>query len=329
MPFSFVFKGSSLKFYNRSYSIYNEFMSIFYFIFFYNKILKREKITIVHLNSLVLWPLLLVLPKSMKKIIHIREVLNDSLEAHIALLVIKRYATKIISIDPISDEAFSKYGKSVVILNPFNMKRARQLREKKDEIKLKYKIQADTFVISLIGRIEEAKGQDLLPSIAKKLIDKNVIFLIVGLPSGNYGKSCLDEFSKYSNIKYLGQINDMDPIYAITDILLRTDTIKYFPLGRTVWETIFSGGLAVLPVKREYNLAHLKDIISKYIFTYSYRDEDSATEIITSILQNNPNSLINSGFQTSDNSEQSATEFYNILQEICNHPDKEREAQIN
>jgi len=60
LPFSLVFKGGSSNFFKKVYRMYGEIISILYFIFVYNRILKREKITTVHLNSLVLWPLLVV-----------------------------------------------------------------------------------------------------------------------------------------------------------------------------------------------------------------------------------------------------------------------------
>jgi glycosyltransferase involved in cell wall biosynthesis len=252
----------------------------------------------------------------MKKIIHIREVPNNSIEARIAIFVITRYANKIISIDPISNEAFSNLKKSVVIFNPFNMKRARQLREKKDEIKLKYKIQPATFVISIIGRIEEPKGHNLLFEIVEKFTNQNLFFLIVGLPSGVYGKKFLEKSYHYKNIKYIGEINEIEEIYAITDIILRLDTVDYLPLGRTVWEGLFAGCICVIPVKRSFNIYPIQHLINKYIFVYKYCDPENLINMLKQIISEQSDTIQNTSYPIMDNSEENALQFDKILRDL-------------
>ena len=171
----------------------------------------------------------------------------------------------------------------------------------------------DTFIVSVIGQIHLYKGQHLISSIAKKINSDKIVFLVVGLPKGKYGKQCLEDSQQYSNVKYLGQIYDMDQIYAITDIVLRLDLIDYFPLGRTVWEGIFSGCLAVLPVKKGYNLSSIQNLLNKYIFVYDFLDMDNLASVLHSLLEKYPNAYEND-FPMSDNTEQSATEFFNVLQ---------------
>ena len=250
LPFSPVFKGATSDYIIRLFNIYKGIISIFSFLFFYNKILKREKITVVHLNSLVLWPILLVLPKSMKKIIHIREVPNDSIEAKIAIFVITRHATKIISIDPISNISFFKSGKSVVISNPYTMTKSRQIRQIKKSIKLEFGIPPESFIVSIFGLIGEQKGFDFFLKIIKSSIQiQNLIFLIVGKPSGRYGEKCVQLLNEYPNVKYMGEFTDTSKFYAITDVVIRCE--DYLPLGRTVWEGIFAGGFSSCSCKQK------------------------------------------------------------------------------
>ena len=289
--------------------------ALFFFIFLYPELLKKEKIQIVHLNSIVLWPILLVLPNNVRAIIHVREGFLNSIEAKIAQKIIREKASAIISIDHFCAIPFSGNPKSIVILNPFNMSKARMMKQSKNEIKKKYGISNDTFVVSVIGRIEKNKGQHLISSIAKKFNYDKIIFLVIGLPSGKFGKQSLKEIQQYSNVKYLGQINDMDQIYAITDIVLRLDLIDYFPLGRTVWEGIFSGCLAVLPVKKGYDLSSIQNLLNRYIFVYDYVDMDNLVSVLHSLLEKYPNTYKND-FPMSDNTEQSAIEFFNVLQKL-------------
>ena len=295
------------------YCFVKNLQALFLFISIYSKILKKEKIQVVHLNSIVLWPLLLVLPNKIRAIIHVREGFLNSIEAKIAQQIIRNKASAIISIDDFCAMPFSNNPKSIVILNPFNMSKARAMKQSKTEIKKKYGLSNDTFIVSVIGQIHLYKGQHLISSIAKKINSDKIVFLVVGLPKGKYGKQCLEDSQQYSNVKYLGQINDMDPIYAITDIVLRLDLVDYFPLGRTVWEGIFSGCLAVLPVKKGYDLSSIQNLLNKYIFVYDYIDMDNLASVLHSLLEKYPNTCEND-FPMLDNTEQSATEFFNVLQ---------------
>lgn len=298
----------------KLYSFVKNLQALFLFISIYPKILKKEKIQVVHLNSIVLWPILLVLPNNIRAIIHVREDFLNSIEAKIAQQIIRKKASAIISIDDFRDMPFSNNPKSIVILNPFNQSKARKMKQSKTEIKKKYGLSNDTFVVSVIGRIEPNKGQHLISSIAKKINSDKIVFLVVGLPNGKFGKRCLKNIQQYPNVKYFGQINDMDPIYAITDIVLRLDLVDVpIPIGRTVWEGIFSGCLAVLPVKKGYDLSSIQNLLNKYIFIYDILDMDNLASVLHSLLEKYSNPYEND-FPMSDNTEQSATEFFNVLQ---------------
>ena len=244
LPFSLVFKGGQSNFFKKLYRIYEGGLSIFYFIFFYNNLLKQEKITTVHLNSLVLWPLLLVLPRSMKKIIHIREVPDNSIEARIAIYTIKNLATKIISIDSTTDIPFVSSGKSRIVPNPFNMTESRRLREFKESIKMELGIPPESFVVSLLGPVGKQKGIDFLIKIIKESAHKkNLEFLILGNPQGLDGERYIRELMRFENVKYYTEQKDTKKFYAITDVVIRCE--DYLPLGRTVWEGIFAGAITL------------------------------------------------------------------------------------
>ena len=297
-------------------SIFINFRNLLFFLVYYYPILKREGVQLVHLNSVVLWPLLLILPKNIDAVIHIREGFNQTVESKIAIFVIKQKAKKIISIDSFCAQPFLNDQKSVIIMNPFNMSIARAMRKTKNEIKEKFGFSSNTFIISIVGLISEGKGQHILPRIAQKFLGQDVIFLVIGEQCGEYGKHCLEEFKEFANIKYLGQINEMNPIYAMTDVVMRLDTINYPPLGRTIWEGIFSGGLGLMPAKNSDDLSSISNWINDYIFIYDYANIENLDKVLKSIIEKYPNTVVDSGFNTSDNSEQSAIEFFNVLQKI-------------
>ena len=309
LPFSPVFKGVTSNYLIKLSYTYKEFIAIFSYLVYYNKILKQEKITIVHLNSLVLWPLLLVLPKSIKTVIHIREVPNNSIEARIAIFVITHYATKIISIDPISDISFSNSGKSVVISNPYNMTISRELRPLKNSIKSELGIPPESFVVSIFGLIGEQKGFDFFIKIINSSTQiKNLVFVIVGKPAGKYGEECIQLLKNYPNVKYLGEQNDTSKFYAITDVVIRCE--DYLPLGRTVWEGIFAGGLALVPVNKNDDISVIQEYLGKYIFTYQALNINSCVDTLTEIIKKYPGTVIDSGYPFSDNIATSAEQFF-------------------
>jgi len=312
LPFSPIFKGTTSNYIIKIYYLYNEFFALISYIFYYNKIIRREKITVVHLNSIVLWPLLLVLPKSVKIVIHIREVLINSIEARIAIFVINRHATKIISIDRISDIPFSKSGKSIVISNPYNMTASRQLRPSKKSIKLELGIPQESFVVSLFGQIGEQKGFDFLLKIINLSTQiKNLVFLIIGKPVGRYGDKCIQLLNTFSNVKCVGEQNDTSKFYAITDVVIRCE--DYLPLGRTVWEGIFAGGIALVPVNKNDDISVIQEYIGKYIFTYQALNVDNCIEILKEIMKKYPDTVFETGYPVSDNTSISAEQFFEVI----------------
>jgi glycosyltransferase involved in cell wall biosynthesis len=248
----------------------------------------------------------------MKRIIHIREVPIDSIEARIAILVIKRYANKIISIDPISDISFANSGKSTVILNPFNMTKSRQLRPLKKSIKSELGIPPENFVVSIFGRVEEQKGFDFFIKIIQSSIQiKGLVYAIIGKPSGKYGEKCIQLLNNYTNVKYLGEQTDTSKFYTITDVVIRCE--DYLPLGRTVWEGIFSGGIALVPVNKNDNMSVIRDYIGKYIYTYQALNVDSCIETLNDIIKKYPDTVFDSGYPVADNSTISAEQFFKVI----------------
>jgi len=312
LPFSLVFKGGTSNFFKKVYRIYGEVISIFYFLLIYNKILKQEKITIVHLNSLVLWPLLLVLPKSMKRVIHIREISNTSIEARIAILVINHLATDIISIDPITDIPFVQSRKSQIIANPYNMTESRRLRAFKDTIKMELGIPPKSLVVSLFGPVGRQKGIDFLIQIINASTQiKNIEFLVLGTPQGVEGEKYIQLLKGYNNVKYFPEQKDTTKFYAISDVVIRCE--DYLPLGRTVWEGIFAGGIALVPVNKKDDISVIKDSIEKYIYTYQALDVNSCIEMLLTITKKYPDTIENSGYPISDNVASTSEAFFRVL----------------
>ncbi len=313
LPFSPIYKGAPINLFLKLYSPFKQFFLTIIFFFRYNTILRREGVTTIHLNSMVLWPLLLVLPKSMNRVIHIREVPDGSIGARIAIFVIIRYATKIISIDPISDLSFSSSGKSIVIINPFDMTQSRTLRAQKKSIKAELGIPPDAFIVSLFGTVGKEKGLDFFIDIVKSSVGiGNLVFLVIGKTAGTSGDNGVKFLQEFKNVKYLGEHTDTRKYFAITDVVIRCE--DYLPLGRTVWEGIFSGGLALIPVNKNDDITAIKDYFGKYIFTYQASNVEACIQMLKKIMLQYPDTVLDSGYPVANNISTSAEKFYEIIQ---------------
>jgi len=82
-----------------------------YWIYKYKMEIKRENVEKIYLNSIILWPVLLVLPKKIEIIMHIREILdfNDSLLSKFVKKLIIKKCFKLIAIDKKTSKEFENY----------------------------------------------------------------------------------------------------------------------------------------------------------------------------------------------------------------------------
>lgn len=74
----------------------------------------------------------------------------------------------------------------------------------------------------------------------------------------------------------------MQKIYAITDLNLRCD--PFFPLGRTVWESLYSGVPVLLPVRPDDDVEEVKEFLGKQIFLYEARKKESLFHIFENVI---------------------------------------------
>jgi hypothetical protein len=250
----------------------------------------------------------------MKKVIHIREVPSHTILSKIAIWCIKKYAARIISIDYISNFEFKDCGKSIIIMNPFDMRIARSLkRSSKNILKLKYNIKPDTFIISIIGRIEQVQDYEILLKVSDLIKSKNVLFLILGKTNDDYGKKYINLLRQNVNVRYLDELSTLTEIYAITDVVLRLDNIDYIPIGRTLWEGVFSGCIGLLPKKEQYDSSGIDHLVGKHIFFYQESDYVSLYKTITYLLQKYPNTIHDTDFPFENNVDYSAKKFYEVI----------------
>ena len=95
----------------------------------------------------------------------------------------------------------------------------------KDEIRSKYNIPADAFVVAYVSRLGEAKGHDFMLDTAKEL-PFNVITLFVGDGEQEAHLRARVQKENLANVKMLGFIKDVDEIFAIMDIQVNAAQVQ-------------------------------------------------------------------------------------------------------
>jgi len=278
LPFSYIIYGIHINKLEKTKSFIRILLFYMFWIFKYKKQLKKENVKQIYLNSITLWPILFVLPKHIKIIMHIREIfdLNKSF-SKIARRIIVNKCSELIAIDKKTALPFLDCNKKIIIIrNPFEMKMARKLKEEKCVvISKKYGMNPDKIHVSLIGSIQEAKGQKFFYDIAKKCDGSDDFeFVIVGDGRGHYYNDFVNTVSNIGNLHYIGEVKNIEEIYAITHIVIRCD--NFFPLGRTVWEAYYSGCKVLLPYNVNDDISEIKDYLNKEIFLYDLRNAESA-----------------------------------------------------
>ncbi len=112
----------------------------------------------------------------------------------------------------------------------------------KEELKQKYELPKDKYIISYICRISEQKRPFLLLEIAKKLKQTRDDFVILVVGDGNLlnkMKSVANKYKLTNNMIFLGRTNKTDEIYSISDLTINC-SIKE-GLALTAYESLAMG----------------------------------------------------------------------------------------
>ena len=293
MPFSVAEKGGSKRLRSKLYSIVKETISIILFTGVYNHSIRKEKVTHIHLNSFVFWSLLPFLPKEIIKIIHVREMLSDDFSGRYAARIINRYADKIITI---SAQCAEKLPTAIICENPYDMYRARQYRNVRNELKSRIGLRENPFIISVIAPIGKQKGYEFLVKVIERTPE--IMFVIIGKPYRD-GQNLYRQLRKFPNVRIYPGGDEMDKFYAITDIVLRCE--EYLPLGRTVFEGIYAGCITVFPVNDTDKTREIDKYLGEQIFLYPAGDAMACGSLLRALPHQYPDGVYDNGFEPTTN----------------------------
>lgn len=243
----------------------------------YKKIYQKGQYDFIHLNSVILYPLL---DRRYPMFLHIREVVRKKrgwINKNFCNCVNRAHG--VIFINHAAKKACPNLDvPQTILVNPFDQLNVKNV-EWESALKA-YGMQKDQTVYAVIGNILPIKGVLRVINAFKKAKLRNAVLLIVGEDKahGRYSNMVKAIAAGDSMIRELGEIENMDPIYRITDYVVRGDEVVGF--GRTVFEGLFSGCNVIVPCD-DLDDPFFPDVAEEFankIIPYKLRDEDSLAE---------------------------------------------------
>lgn len=275
--------------YNRKFTIKEKIWEILKRIFEFkdsfklNKLIKEGNYDYILLNSIVLYPLI---SKSYKCIMYIREMIVQNKKIHNRVKRRLKKAKKIIFIDNAITVPFSNDQLSYkVINNPFDMRSVNKTN--REDTQKKYKFDHKQIVISLIGTLSVDKGIDFVINAVNKLERDDIVLLIVGNGNLYYVNKCKSLSKNSKRILFLGEMNNLDEIYSLSDYVIRAD--DFFATGRTVYEGLYSGCNIILQKGKKDKPEMISEFetFADRISFYEIRDENSLISVLNRIKKIN------------------------------------------
>lgn len=242
--------------------------------FLYHNIYKKGRYTFIHLNSVVLYPML---EEKYPMFLHVRETLKKEpcwLDRKVSDCLEKTHG--VIFIDASTQKHCPDINvPQMVLVNPFDQTSVGLIDPGKTLQTLG--VPEGKTVYSIIGVIQPWKGVDLAVRAFQKAKLENAVLLIVGddkTPS-SYLTMTKQLAQNDPNILFLGELENTDQVYRITDYVLRCDNVV--GLGRTVFEGLYSGcGVIVQNQGKPYpDFDNCPESMRDRVFYYQLQDVDS------------------------------------------------------
>lgn len=251
----------------------------------YREILKQEKFTIIHINTLHLYKLTNICQNNF--FIHVRNIFDEkSLKENLFYNLKGVIAIANDVYEPLKNLKVSN--RTLILNNPVNGNRVKKiLLEEQEIIYKKYKIDKKEVIVSLIGRISPEKGVIYAINEFNNLKRKDIKLLIIGEANDKaYETTCKKLAYKNENIKFIPVTSKIELFYSISDYVLRADDVV--GIGRTHLEGLFSGNYLIIPGTMEFinNNENLKRHKNQIMF-YSPQEKNALTKILYEIRKIN------------------------------------------
>lgn len=203
------------------------------------ELIEKNEYDFVHLNSLTLYPLL---SKKYNMFLHVRCIMDRDFKR-----VTKKIkdAKGIIFIEESVKTPFEAEIESlnyITLINPFDMTRVNEIDTHKVREQLGIKEEETIYMIA--GNVSSLKGVDFVIKAFKDVAAKARL-LVVGDGDDDFCNYCRELAKGDNRILFVGEWQDMTPLYAISDYVVRGDC--QFGFGRTCYESLLSGKGIIVP----------------------------------------------------------------------------------
>ena len=167
----------------------------------------------------------------------------------------------------------------------------------KKELKEKYKLPDDKFIISFICRISEQKRPFLLLEVIKKLQQERTDFLVLIVGDGNLlaqMKASAKRMNLLDNMLFLGRTNKTDEIYALSDMTINCSikeglaltAYESLAMGVPVVSSDVGGQKELINEKTGVIVPCMQDEEDIFDFNYSDEEVDTYVKAINKVLNN-------------------------------------------
>lgn len=245
----------------------------------YHLIMKNGHYQFVHLNSLILYPML---SKCYPMFLHVRELINPDhvrTDGRLKECLDQAHGVLFISQET-KDSCPETSAPDIVLKNPFDQTAVQHVDEQK--ARERFSIVEGQTVFAIIGVVDPNKGVDRVIRAFRQADPKSSVLLIVGKDSNNHGyeEMMRNEAQGDERIHFVGELENTDELYRVTDYVIRGDSAP--GAGRTVFESLYAGGGCILPGTKEKNLSALEvePSMEQRVYFYPPADQDALAECI-------------------------------------------------
>ncbi len=241
------------------------------------RLIKAGGYDYVHLNSLVLYP---VIDDHARYVIHAREIINPQYRRIDQFVRALQAAAGIIYIDEATKlpiEKLMRGNRTLVLNNPFDMTQIAQV-DYEDSLR-QCGVSLENTIFAMLGQVGDNKGSKFVLQAFMKHKNPNSRLLIVGNHDHAYGRECEKMTKKDRRIIYCGELKNTGSVYRISDYIIRGE--PQFCIGRTIYEGLFSGAGVIIP-GRQSDIVKMQagEELQERIFFYEPESEESLTEMI-------------------------------------------------
>lgn len=240
------------------------------------RFVEREGYDAVHLNSLVLHPML---TNDLPFIFHVRDILS---EQHERVWSDAEHARGTIFIDEATRKPFEPRLPSthIVLNNPIDMTAVG--KPPRDATARLGGDPAELDIFAVVSNFTEERGLPFLVESFRQVRSPKARLLLVGQAHQPAMQARLERLAGDDlRIIFWGEVSDVAQIYTLADYVLRGEA--YACVGRTIYEALFSGCGVVIPGERATHNLFEYDRFSDRIHFYAPRDRESFTAVLDSL----------------------------------------------